>query len=200
MLTIGLTGQSGAGKGEFSRVFSQYDGVFCLDTDVTAREVVEKGSPCLSELCGYFGNEIFDSDGGLDRKKLAQTAFSDEEKHKKLNEITHFYIMKEIEKWLSETEKNGAKVAIIDAPLLFESGADKFCDITLGIIAPCGTRLKRIIKRDGIDKKAAKIRLNAQPKDSFFKERCTYTIANNGNMNSLIKKAKLFIEGILANL
>lgn len=200
MLTIGLTGQSGAGKGEFSRVFSQYDGVFCLDTDRTAREVVERGKPCLYELCSYFGDEILTDDGELDRKKLAQIAFSDEEKHKKLNEITHFHIVKEIEKWLFETEKNGAKIAVIDAPLLFESGADRLCSITLGIIAPCSTRLKRIIKRDGIDKKTAKLRLNAQPKDAFFKERCTYTIANNGNMNSLIKKAKLFIEKILANL
>lgn len=200
MLTIGLTGQSGAGKGEFSRVFSRYDGVVCLDTDKTAREVVEKGKPCLLELCSYFGNEILTDDGELDRKKLASIAFSDEEKHNKLNSITHFYITKEVEKWLYDAKERGEKIAVIDAPLLFESGLDNICDITLGIIAPKRTRLKRIIKRDGIDKKSAILRLNAQPKDKFFKEKCTYIIANNGNLNSLIKKAKSFIENILKDL
>lgn len=199
MLTIGLTGQSGAGKGEFSRIFCLYDGVVCIDTDRTAREVVEKGKPCLSELCSYFGCEILDSDGELDRKKLASIAFSDEDKHNKLNEITHRYIMEEIKNWLEQAEKGGARIAIIDAPLLFESGADRLCDITLGILAPFRTRLKRILKRDGIDKKSAKLRLGAQPDDNFFKERCTHIIANNGNLNSLIKKAKAFIEPLLEN-
>ena len=122
MLIVGLTGQSGAGKGEFSRIFKSFDGVYCLDTDTTAREVVEKGKPCLKELCEYFGNEILESDGTLDRKKLASIAFADEEKHKNLNRITHFYVVEEIKKWLDDVKKEGAKVAIIDAPLLFESG------------------------------------------------------------------------------
>ncbi len=199
MLTIGLTGQSGAGKGEFSRVFCRYDGVVCIDTDKTARDVVKKGEPCLKELCEYFGDGILDTCGNLDRKKLASVAFSDAENHKKLNEITHRYIMQEIRNWLEQVEKDGAKVAIIDAPLLFESGADKLCDMTVGIVAPYRTRLKRVLKRDGIDKKSAKMRLGAQPDDKFFKERCTHILANNGSLDSLMKKARIFIESLLSN-
>lgn len=199
MLVLGLTGQSGAGKGEFSRVFSSYDKVVCLDTDKTAREVVEIGTPCLMELCSCFGEEIMNQDGSLNRQKLAEIAFSDKEKHETLNRITHRYILDEIKNWLEMAKKDGMKIAVIDAPLLFESGADKLCDTTLGIIAPYGTRLKRILKRDGIDKKNAKIRLDSQPKDSFFKEKCDHVIANNGNLASLAKKAKSFIENLLQN-
>lgn len=198
MLVLGLTGQSGAGKGEVSATFTSFDGVVCLDTDKTAREVVEAGKPCLSELCKYFGDEILNADGSLNRKKLAGIAFSDDEKHEKLNKITHFHILKEIENWLNEVEKDGAVLAVIDAPLLFESGADSLCDVTLGIIAPYPTRLKRIIKRDGIDKKSAKLRLNAQPKDDFFEEKCDYIIANNGTLKALKEKAQLFISDILS--
>lgn len=200
MLTVGLTGQSGAGKGEFARIFRSFPGVYTLDTDITAREVVEKGSPCLTELCSYFGQEILNGDGTLDRKKLASLAFSDKEKHKKLNSITHFYIMEEIKKWLCEVEKAGAKVAVIDAPLLFESGADTLCDVTVGVTSPYATRLKRIMKRDGIDRKSASLRLDAQPSDEFFTEKCTYIIANNGSLGHLYIKSKSIIEEILQNL
>ena len=200
MLTIGLTGQSGAGKGEFSRIFKSYPDVYCLDTDITAREVVEKGKPCLEKLCEYFGNEILQEDGSLDRRKLASIAFSDEEKHKKLNSITHFYITEEVKKWLFEVEKDGAKVAIIDAPLLFESGIDSVCNMTIGVIAPYATRLKRIIKRDGIDKKNARLRLDVQPKDDFFEQKCTYIIANNGSLKNFGIKAQSIIEEILSKI
>lgn len=197
MLTIGLTGQSGAGKGEFSRILRSFDGVYSLDTDVTAREVVQKGQPCLTALCDYFGDVILNSDGTLDRKKLASIAFTDQDKHKKLNEITHFYIIAEIKKWLCDVEASGATAAIIDAPLLFESKADELCDVTVGVVAPYSTRLKRIMKRDGIDKKNAEIRLKAQPNDDFFEQRCSYIIANNGSLASFQKKALSLIEKIL---
>lgn len=198
MLTVGLTGQSGAGKGEFSRIFRSFPDVYCLDTDMTAREVVEKGKPCLEKLCEYFGDEILLPDGSLDRKKLASIAFSDEEKHEKLNSITHFYITEEVKKWLCDVEKAGAAVAIIDAPLLFESGLDSACDITVGVLAPYTTRLRRIVKRDKIDKKSAKLRLDAQPKDDFFEEKCDYIIANNGSLKNFGIKAQGIIREILS--
>ena len=75
MLTIGLTGQSGAGKGAFSKALSLL-GIPCLDTDITARQVVEKGKPCLLELVDSFGEAILLPDGCLDRKKLGTLAFS----------------------------------------------------------------------------------------------------------------------------
>ena len=197
MLTIGLTGQSGAGKGVFSEIFCTYDGVVCIDTDKTARSVVEKGKPCLGKLCECFGDEILLSDGTLDRRKLAAVAFTDKEKHNCLNEITHFYIMKEINAWLSDMEKQGAKVAIIDAPLLFESTADKLCDMTIGIISPKEKRLERIIVRDNIDEKNARIRLDSQPDDSFFEEKCTHILVNDSSVCDFEIKARKFIEEIL---
>lgn len=198
MLTVGLTGQSGAGKGEFARIFKSFEGVYHLDTDITAREVVEKGKPCLDELCEFFGNEILENDGSLNRKKLAEIAFSNEEKHKKLNSITHYYIFEEIKKWLYDVEKDGARVAVIDAPLLFESSADGLCDITVGITAPYATRLRRIMKRDGIDKKSACLRLDSQPKDDFFEEKCDFILANNGSIKLFSAKANLLIGDILS--
>lgn len=197
MLKIGLTGTSGCGKGEFSRIFETYENCFSLDTDKTARKVVEKGSECLEKLVEYFGKEILFDDGSLHRKKLASIAFSDKEKHDKLNQITHFYILKEIEKWISDMDKKGATAAVIDAPLLFESGADKMCDVTVGIIAPYEVRLERIINRDSLDEKNARTRLDSQPSDEFFKSRCSCILENNSDLGAFREESKKLIEHIL---
>ena len=197
MLVLGLTGQSGAGKGVFSAASLKNEGFAVLDTDKTAREVVQKGQPCLDELVRCFSDEILNDDGTLNRRKLATVAFCDEIKHCQLNKITHFYIMQKIEQWVKDCEKQGVKCAIIDAPLLFESGADKLCDMTLGIIAPYEIRLERIMSRDGIDEKNGKIRLDSQPKDEFFLEKCTYILKNDASADEFEKKAQQFINDTL---
>ena len=197
MLVLGLTGQSGAGKGVFSAASLKNEGFAVLDTDKTARAVVQKGQPCLEELTRCFSCEILNDDGTLNRRKLATVAFCDEIKHCQLNKITHFYIMQKIEQWVKDCEKQGVKCAIIDAPLLFESGADKLCDMTLGIIAPYEIRLERIMSRDGIDEKNGKIRLDSQPKDEFFLEKCTYILKNDASADEFEKKAQQFINDTL---
>lgn len=197
MLVLGLTGQSGAGKGEFSRVIGEYEGVCILDTDKVARQVVCKGQPCLKELADFFGCEILCSDGTLNRKRLAEIAFSDEKKHLELNRITHFHIVQKIKQWLEICVKDNVKCAVIDAPLLFESGVDSLCHITLGIIAPYEQRLERIVRRDGLDEKNARLRLDSQPTDRFFREKCMYTLENNCDLHEFKEKARTFIESII---
>lgn len=199
MLIVGLTGQTGAGKGLFCKALLDYDGICCLDTDKIAREVVEKGQPALNELAEYFGNEILNNDGTLNRKKLASVAFCDKEKHRKLNEITHFYIKQKTLQRADLAKKMGAVAVIIDAPLLFESGLDKVCDFTVGVICPPDIRLDRIMKRDGIDEENAKIRMNAQPCDEFFREKCTYVLENDTTPEHFLTKVLDFAtqHGIL---
>lgn len=200
MLIIGLTGGSGCGKGEFCRVFEKNEGCFCLDTDITARKVVEKGSECLGKLVEYFGSEILFDDGTLNRKKLAKIAFTDKSKHQKLNEITHFYIVKEINNWLYDMEKSDARAVVIDAPLLFESNSSELCHVTVGVLAPYDARLSRIINRDGIDEKNAKIRLDSQPSDDFFKERCNYILVNDTSLYDFQKKSRQLTDILLKDI
>lgn len=198
MLILGLTGQSGAGKGIFSKAVSAFDGVYVLDTDITARQVVEKGQPCLDELCSYFGTDILNEDGTLNRRKLASIAFGDKEKHEALNRITHLHIMKKIKAWLDDCKNNKAVCAIIDAPLLFESGSHKLCHVTVGIIAPKEIRLERILNRDGIDEKSGRIRLDSQPDDGYFKEKCDYILENSTDCQAFEKSAKELFSEILS--
>jgi len=181
MTVIGLTGPTGAGKGVVTAHLAKA-GVLVVDTDRIAREVVEPGQPCLQELVEAFSDCILQADGRLDRAALAAVAFADEASHERLNAITHPHI---IERSLAIMNESKAAWAVIDAPLLFESGMDRLCDTTVAVLAPTAMRLERICRRDGIDKERALLRMNAQPDDAFYRQRAAHILYNDGDLASL---------------
>jgi len=189
MLVLGVTGQSGAGKGAFCDIMREL-GVPCLDTDKTAREVVEKGTECLSELVAHFGDSILLEDGSMDRKKVASIVFSDKKELEFLTKTTHRYIIEKMKQWLLERELSGDKIVIFDAPQLFDAGADFYCNFKLCVLADRDVRAERIMQRDGIDRESAEARINSQNGDDFFKERCEYVVYNNGDLAKLKKSAQ----------
>ncbi len=194
MLVLGVTGQSGAGKGEFCNIMRQ-KGIECLDTDKTAREVVEPGTECLVKLVEHFGEDILNQDGTMNRKKVASIVFSDKDELEFLTKTTHKYIIEKIKQWLFERELTGDKIVIIDAPQLFDAGADFYCNFKLCVLADKDVRAERIMKRDGIDYDSAIARIESQNDDEYFRQRCEYIVYNNGNLEKLARSAdKIFNE------
>jgi dephospho-CoA kinase len=87
-------------------------------------------------------------------------------------------------------EQAHEQVAVIDAPLLFESGMDSVCDITVAVVAPFEERLQRILKRDkGLDEKQARSRMTAQNPEQYYKERATVVINGGGDLDRLREQA-----------
>ncbi len=184
MLVIGLTGGTGSGKGRVGQCFLSH-GIKTIDTDIVSRDVCKKGSPCLTELTLFFGEVILNSDGTLNRKKLAEIAFSDEAKHQKLNTITHRHILNSVRCWLDECKRNGDLAAVVDAPLLYESGFDRECDIVIAVIAPKEVRKERIRLRDGITDCEIDARMSKQKDDLFYTENADFVITNDSSLSSL---------------
>lgn len=197
MLIIGLTGPSGAGKGLFGKTAAERFGALHIDTDRLARAVAEPGKPCLADLTAAFGSGILRADGTLDRARLGGIVFSDHEKLAALNRITHHYITDEVKKLLAQAEKDGVPVAVIDAPLLFESGENAICHVTVGVLADEKTRLRRILARDGIDEKAARSRLASGKDETFFRERCDYILVNDGDSDAFAEQAVKLLDRLL---
>lgn len=184
MKIIGLTGGTGAGKGCVCKKFLQYN-ISSLDTDKVSRQVCAKGTPCLNELLSFFGKDILNEDGTLNRKTLGSIVFSDKEKLQVLNSITHRYILSAARDWLKKQEAEGKIAAIIDAPLLYESGFDKECDVIVAVISDRALRTQRITTRDNISTDDANKRLNNQGDDGFYTKSADYVITNNGTLDDL---------------
>lgn len=199
MKTIGLTGGSGAGKGCVCHSFLKLD-INSIDTDKVYRELCLPGSPCLIELIGVFGNGILNEDGTLDRKELASIVFSDKEKLEVLNLITHRYILNSVREWLEIQRSEGRLAAIVDAPLLYESGFDKECDIVIAVVSDKATRIKRIIARDSISEQAAEKRLSNQGDDSFYTQNADFVIINNGSKDELDAQTKEIYTKLFGNI
>ena len=185
MIKIGLCGSSGSGKGYICKLFSTY-GYKWIDTDKVYRDLATPKSECVKELREYFGNSILNPDGSLNRKELSKCVFEGEKANQnlnKLNEITHFYIRKETERIIEQSEQNGYKGVLVDAPVLFESGFDKMCDATICVTAPTELKLKRIVNRDNITLEKATSRIKSQLSDDELRKKCTYEIDNSEGAN-----------------
>ncbi len=192
LTVIGLTGQSGAGKSAVASLL-RARGLPVLDADEIYHSLLDSDTALRDELTAAFGTEILSPDGRVSRKKLADTVFgkpNTEALLHTLNKVTHKYVMSKALQQLRDLGDSGATVAVFDAPLLFEAGAEKICDFVVGVIAKRELRLSRIMARDGIDAAAAARRTDAQKTDEFYRARCDLVIENNEDGSALKEKVK----------
>lgn len=182
VMVVGLTGQTGAGKSTVSKVFAS-NGFAVVDADQVARKIVEKGTKCLDEIADLFGQQVINVDGTLNRKALAGIVFSDKSRLEALNTITYPYITGEILRQIRLHSLKGEKLILLDAPTLFESRADDFCEIIISVLADADIREKRIIARDSLTAEQARKRMNSQLDEDFFRRHSDYIIQNNGRID-----------------
>lgn len=171
----GLTGQSGSGKSTATRIFKE-KGFEVIDCDEIYSNLLENSTEMSEKLQNKFP-KCFEN-GKINRKLLANEVFADKSKLLILNEITHEFIVKEIENLILQAKND----VILDAPLLFEAKLDKYCDEIIGIVCNEDVRISRLAKRDKLSEKEIKNRLKNQKNDSFYIEHCGIIIENNGNL------------------
>ena len=176
-MIIGITGSSGAGKSTICEYIENEYKVKIINADKIARKLSKKGTSYIIDIIKMFGKNIVDEDGELKRRKLAEIIYSNPTKREELNKCTFKYITKEIKKELNKVEEG--TVAVIDAPLLFESELNRMCDKVIGVIAKREIQIDRIVARDDIDYEQAEKRLLAQQTNEFYKEHCDDIIENN---------------------
>jgi dephospho-CoA kinase len=162
MLRVGLTGSIGVGKSFVTSVFEEL-GCHVLDADQTAREVVMPDTPGLRALTDAFGEEILNTDGTLNRKRLGARIFTDQAERERLNHILHPFIIArqdEIMRGWEAEDPNG--IGIIDAALMIESGGYKRFDKLIVVHCRPEVQLERLMLRDNLPRDEALRRINSQ--------------------------------------
>lgn len=196
MTVIGITGPTGAGKTTVLNVLKEMGGAVA-DCDAVYHQLLRTSASMQSELKSRFGREIFDENGGLRRKALGAIVFGDQAALADLNAITHRYVMDELKHMIAEAWAKDRPTIALDAIALLESGAGDLCDVTVAVTARPEARVRRIMAREGISEEYARSRVTAQKPSSWFEERCTYTLRNDGDRDAFEAKAQALLKQIL---
>lgn len=195
MHLFGLTGGIASGKSVVAARL-RARGVPVIDADKLAREAVLPGTEALNRIVKTFGEDILLSDGSLDRKKLGQIVFADEEKRKALNAIVHPAVSMLTFTRSKELRDEGEALVAYEAALIVENGlADAFRPLVV-VAAPDDVQIARMIRRDGITEDEAKARLRAQMPLAEKIAKADYVIENTGSIADVERRT----DDVLATL
>ena len=194
MFTVGITGNFGSGKSTVAGFLKKW-GAYVLDADQISHQLIAKNGRCSTQVVRKFGKAIL-TDGQIDRKKLAYEVFADQRKLKDLEKILHPAVGEEIKKQFKSIARRDPKaVAVMDVPLLFEAGFDRWVDAVLVVKAKRLVQLKRL-KAKGISPAEFNRRLKRQLPMAKKVALADFVIDNSGSLNNTRKQARKIWEKI----
>ena len=196
---IAITGGIGSGKSTLTGVFGAL-GAQVVDADAISRALTAPGGEALPAIREAFGHAVFHPDGTLNRPALAARVFgTDAADRTTLNGIMHPMIIRRSVEALLALQQQGAPVAVLDAPLLFETGMDALCDAVVCVTAPEAVRIRRIQARDGLTHAQALQRLQSQTPSAQLESLSDYVLDTNTPLAVTRRQARALWERILTD-
>jgi dephospho-CoA kinase len=180
-MRVGLTGGVGSGKSTVAALLAEH-GAVIIDADLIAREVVEPGTPGLAAVVQRFGSEVLDTDGRLDRPRLASIVFGDDTARADLNAIVHPLVGQLTAELTMAAPEDS--VVVYDVPLLVESNMAAGFEVVIVVEAELPLRLERLAAR-GMGEADARARIAAQATDDERRAVATDLLTNNGSRAEL---------------
>jgi dephospho-CoA kinase len=181
-LLVGVTGGIASGKTVVAKMLEAL-GAPIIDFDVLARQVVEPGEPAFTQVVDYFGKQILQEDGSLDRKKLSRIVFQDTEKRTQLEDFTHPPIYEAFLKGVNAiTDKDPEAIIQAVVPLLIEKNLQSIFDKVLVVYVPQEKQIERLVERDGISIGEAAHMLKAQLPIDEKLAYADFVVNNEGSM------------------
>lgn len=182
MRTIGLTGSIACGKSNVSAVLREL-GAAVVDGDLLSRELTAPGGPALPAIREAFGGGVFHADGTLNRRALGDVVFASNAARKRLDGLMQPLLRSLILRRMEEARAGGAKICVLDMPLLFEAGLDVLCDTVWCVHLPREEQLRRLMARDGLTLSQAEARLRSQLSSDEKAARAQVVIDTSGSID-----------------
>ena len=186
-MIVGLTGGIGSGKTLVSSYFEAL-GVPVYISDIEAKKLMETDKETVASIKELFGDDSY-SNQSLNRKFIASQVFTDKHKLNKLNAIVHPAVAKHFKTWYS---KQKFDFVIKESAILFETGAEKHCDVIILVTAPLQIRISRVIQRDNTTEKEVRLRIKNQWDDEVKIPRSDYVVTNTDKMATKNKVNELY--------
>lgn len=182
MRTIGLTGSIACGKSNVSAVLREL-GAAVVDGDLLSRELTAPGGPALPAIRETFGDGVFHADGTLNRRALGDVVFASDAARQRLDGLMQPLLRSLILRRMEEARAGGAKICVLDMPLLFEAGLDTLCDTVWCVHLPREEQLRRLMARDGLTLSQAEARLRSQLSSEEKAARAQVVIDTSGSID-----------------
>ena len=196
MLKIGLTGGIGSGKSEVSKFFHKW-GAFIFDADKEAKNIIDKNEKAQQEIIKEFGSDVININNRIDKQKLARVAFQDEYHQLSLNSIIHPFVFKKIDETFDKIElENKHKIFVVDAALIYESGADTHMDYVIVVTSLLRYRAERVMSQKNITRDDFMKRVTLQWSDEDKEHLADFIIQNNSDLKNLEKESINIFESL----
>lgn len=186
MLLVGLTGGIGAGKSTVGRMLAAR-GAVLVDADAIVRDLQRPGTGVHARIVERFGPGVVGPDGSLDRARLAEMVFRDEDARNDLNAIVHPEVMRRIAEQV-ETLKDTSSVVVLDVPLLVEIGGGEGLDIVVVVTAGEETRIERLMRDREMSASDVRARMAVQASEEQREALADSVIRNDGTQRELAVK------------
>lgn len=185
MKVIGITGGIGSGKSLVADIMIKKHNAYFINTDRIAKEQMMPEGVSYDGVVEYFGKDILNDDGTIDRSKLSKIVFNDKEKLKKLNSLTHPNVLIEVKKEIEKKRAENVPYCIIETALMIESGYDFVCDEVWYVHCPADERRKRLKKTRGYSDQKIDAIFESQCKEEDFFKKFDKVIYNDGDIDYL---------------
>ncbi|HEY5638652.1 MAG TPA: dephospho-CoA kinase [Dehalococcoidia bacterium] len=188
MYVIGLTGGIGSGKSTVAKALEE-QGAKILSADVIGHEVYNPGRPAWQEIVNEFGHEVVAGDGTIDRKKLGAIVFSDPKHLAALNSIVHPRMKGMMRERLASLARQGVKIAVLEAALLFEAKWDDLADEVWVTVVPPEVAAKRTSERSGLPEEQVLERIRSQLSNEERKRKAHVVIDTDCDIEGTTQQA-----------
>ncbi len=193
MKIIGVTGPIGSGKSYITKLFKAR-GLPTIDADHVYHLLTNKSTSLTLAIADVFGLEVLNTDCSLNRSKLSKIVFSDSEKLKCLNAITHGCVVDLILKRCENYAKKGKAAVVVEVPLMFESGFDRYCDEIICVVTDKESRIKRIMRRNGYTRQEAIERIDKQNNAEYYIDKSTKILYNKSFSSAKKEFERIYSE------